>query len=64
MSFFKFKKINSITELALYNAYLIFFVCVKKTFKAMVCQKCGNYSKTKSEISKHYQKDHIIYFKS
>ena len=28
----------------------------------MVCQMCGNYSKTKSEIMKHYQKDHIIFF--
>ena len=28
----------------------------------MVCQICGNYSKTKSEIKKHYQKDHITFF--
>ena len=28
----------------------------------MVCQMCGNSSKTKSEIMKHYQKDHIIFF--
>ena len=30
----------------------------------MVCQMCGNYSKTKSEIMKHYQKYHIIFFHS
>ena len=36
-------------------------ICVcKKSFKAM----CGNYSKTKSEIMKHCQKDHIIFFHS
>ena len=28
----------------------------------MVCQMCGYYSETKSEIVKHYQKDHDIYF--
>ena len=28
----------------------------------MVCQMCGNYSKTKSEIMKHYQKDQVIFF--
>ena len=28
----------------------------------MGCQKCGNYLKTKSEIMKHYQMDHIIFF--
>ena len=38
------------------------FFCVKKTFKAMVCQKCGNFSKTISEIMKHYQKAHMIFF--
>ena len=50
---------NSVTEL--YNAYSImhFCVCVKNTFKAMLCQMCGNYSKTKSEIMKYYQTDHI-----
>ena len=36
----------------------------KKTFRALVCQMCGNYSKTESEIMKHYQKDHIIFFSS
>ena len=35
---------------------------MKKTFKAMLCQMCGNYSKTKSGIMKHYQKYHIIFF--
>ena len=28
----------------------------------MVCQMCGNYSKTKSEIMKHYKKDHVTFF--
>ena len=28
----------------------------------MICQMCGNNSKTKSEIMKHYQKDDIIFF--
>ena len=56
--------VNSITELALKNSYVImhFCVCVKNTFKGMVCQMCGNYSKTKSEIMKHYEKDHMIFF--
>ena len=52
---------NSRTDLAFYNAYSIMgFLCVKKAFKAMVCQMCGNYFKTKSETMKHYQKDHIF----
>ena len=38
--------------------------CVKNTFKAMVCRMCGNYSQTKFKITKHYQKDHIIFFHS
>ena len=29
---------------------------------ALLCQMCGNHSKTKSEIMKHYQKDHIFFF--
>ena len=33
---------------------------MKKTFKALVCQVGGNYSK--SEIMKHYQKDLLIFF--
>ena len=37
-------------------------LCVKKTFKAMVCQMYGTYSKTKCKIMKHHQKDHIIFF--
>ena len=37
------------------------FLCVKKTFKAMVIQMCGAYSKTKSETLKHCQQDHIIF---
>ena len=36
----------------------------KKTFKAIVCQMCGNYSKTQSEIIKHHQKGHIFFFHS
>ena len=35
---------------------------MKKTLKAMVCQICGRYYKTKSEKIKHNQKDHIIFF--
>ena len=35
---------------------------MEKTFWALVCQMCGNYSKTKSEIRKHYQKVHITFF--
>ena len=47
----------------MYNAYLIMhFFCVKKTFRERVCHMCGNYSKTKYEIMKHYQKGHIIFF--
>ena len=38
------------------------FLCVKKTFKAIVCQIYGYYFKTKSEIMKQYKKDHIIFF--
>ena len=54
---------NSITKVALNNAYSIMqLFCVKKTFKAMVFQLCGNYSKTKSEVIKHYQKYHIAFF--
>ena len=35
---------------------------MEKTFRALVCQMCGNYSKTKNEIVKYYQKGHIIFF--
>ena len=35
---------------------------MKKTFKATVCQMCGNYLKTKCKIMKHYQKDNIFFF--
>ena len=35
---------------------------MKKTLRALVCQMCGNFSRTKSEIMKHYQKDHVIFF--
>ena len=28
---------------------------------ALVCPMCGNYSKKKSEIMKHYQKEHITF---
>ena len=38
------------------------FLHVEKTFKALVCQMYGNYSKTKYEIKKHYQKVHISFF--
>ena len=47
----------------MYNANsVIEFFNVEKTFRALACQMCGTYSKTKSEIMKHYQKDHIIFF--
>ena len=39
---------------------LLSFFHVENTFRALVCQMCGKYSKTKSEITKHYQKN--IYF--
>ena len=35
---------------------------VKQTFNAVVCQMCGNHSKTKYEIKRHYLKDIIIFF--
>ena len=54
---------NCIIEKALYNAEsVIEFFNIEKTFRAFVCQMCGNYDKTKSEIMKHYQKGHIIFF--
>ena len=59
--FFHMEKLNnwvSIVYCLLNNAIF----CMKKTFKTMVCQMCGTYSKTKSEIIKHYQKDHIVFF--
>ena len=31
------------------------------TCQCLKCQMCGYYSKTKSEIMKHDQKDHIIF---
>ena len=36
------------------SVYVIFHV--EKTFNALVCQMCRKYTKTKSEIMKHYQK--------
>ena len=33
-----------------------------KTFRAMVCQMCGNYFKTKYEIMKHYKKRSYTFF--
>ena len=41
---------------------LIDFFHVEKTFRALACHMFGNYSKKKSEIMKHYQKDHLIFF--
>ena len=29
---------------------------------AYVCQMCGKYAKTKSEIIKHYKKEHKLFF--
>ena len=40
--------------------YVIFYV--EKTLKAYVCQMCGIYVKTKSEISKHNKKKLLILF--
>ncbi len=57
-----FSQKNTIIEKALYNANsVIEFFHVEKTFRALVCQMCGNYSKTKSEIMKHYQKDFFFF---
>ena len=62
--FFTQKKTGIIKQ-ALYNANsIIEFFHVDKTFSALVCPMCGNYSKTKSEIMKHYQKGHIFFFHS
>ena len=53
---------NCIIEKALYNANsVIEFFHVEKTFRALVCQMCGSYSKTKSLILKLYQKDHTVF---
>ena len=38
------------------------FFHVKKTLRVLVCQMCGNYSKMKSEIMKHYQKVPMTFF--
>ena len=38
------------------------FLHVEKKFRALAYQMCGNYSKTKSEMMKNYQKDHRIFF--
>ena len=40
------------------------FFHVEKTFRAFVCQMCGNYSKTKSKIMKHYLNIYIIFSSS
>ena len=56
---------NCIIEKPLYNSNsIIEFFHVVKTFRALVCQMCGNYTKTKSQIIKHYQKDHNFFFHS
>ena len=41
------------------SVYMIFHV--EKTFNAMICQICGKYTKTKSEIIKH-KKINLIFF--
>ena len=33
---------------------------MEQTFRALVCQMFGNFSQTKSEIMKHYQKALMI----
>ena len=54
-----------LTELPLHNAKsVIVIVYVERTFKAYVCQMCGKYAQTKSEIMKHYKKDHLCFFYS
>ena len=54
---------SCIIEKALYNANsVIEFFHVENTFRALVCQMCGDYSKKKSELMKHYQIEHIIFF--
>ena len=55
----------TITELALWSGNsvdVIFYV--EKKFMAYVCQMCGKYTKTKSEIIKHKRKEHITFFHS
>ena len=41
---------------------LSFFFHVEKKFRALACQMCGNYSKAKSEIMKHYQRIFFFFF--
>ena len=46
---------NHNIELALNNANSVNeLLQVEKAFRALVCQMCGNYFKTKSEIMKQY----------
>ena len=53
----------TVTELSLCSGNSVNVIFhVEKTFKAYVCQMCGKYAKTESEIMKHYQKEHIIFF--
>ena len=53
----------TVTELPLHNAKSVIVIFyVERTFKAYVCQMCGKYAKTKSEIMKHYKKDHTVFF--
>ena len=49
---------NCIIEKVLYNANSVAeFFYVEKTLRALVFQMCGNCSKKKFEIMKHFQKD-------
>ena len=43
---------------------LLSFFHVEKTLRALVCQMCGNFLKTKSEIMTHHQKNYIFFILS
>ena len=53
----------TLTELPLHNAKSVIVIFyVERTFKAYECQMCGKYAKTKSEIRRHYKKEHFYLF--
>ena len=45
---------------ALVSVILMFYV--ERTLKAYACQMCDKYAQTKSEIMKHYKKEHLHFF--
>ena len=53
---------TTLSVLPLHNANSVIVIFnVERTFKAYVCQMCGKYAKTKSEIMKHYKKGRILF---